>query len=59
MWGVSELYFNAKPHNKIEGLIQKMKAVTGSLDMDTVAKAYRRFRSSSEAFVAADGYFIE
>jgi hypothetical protein len=36
-----------------------MKAVTGSLDMDTVAKAYRRFRSSSEAFVAADGYFIE
>jgi hypothetical protein len=40
VWGVSGLLVNAKPHNKIEGLIQKMKAVMGSLDRGTVAKAY-------------------
>ncbi len=39
VWGVSELQVNAEPHNKIEGLIQKMKAVMGSLDRDTEAKA--------------------
>jgi hypothetical protein len=33
--------------------------VMESLDRDTVAKAFRRFRSSSEAAVAPDGYFIE
>ena len=38
--GVSGLLVNAKPQNKIEGLIQKMKAVMGSLDRSTVAKAY-------------------
>jgi hypothetical protein len=37
--GVSELLVNAKPHNKIEDLIQKMKALVGSLERDTVAKA--------------------
>jgi hypothetical protein len=40
VWGVSGLLVNAKPHNKIEGLIQKMKAVMASLDRGTVAKAY-------------------
>jgi hypothetical protein len=40
VWGVSRLLANAKPHNKIEGFIQKMKAVMGSLNRDTVAKAY-------------------
>jgi hypothetical protein len=40
-------------------LIPKIMVVMESLDMDTVAKAYRRFRSSSEAVVAADGYFIQ
>ena len=40
VWGVSGLLVNANPHNKIEGLIQKMKAVMGSLDRSTVAKAY-------------------
>ena len=40
VWGVSGALVNAKPHNKIEGLIQKMKAVMGSLDRGTVAKAY-------------------
>jgi hypothetical protein len=33
--------------------------VMESFDRDTVAKAFMRFRSSSEAAVAADGYFIE
>jgi hypothetical protein len=33
--------------------------VMESLDRDPVAKAYMRFRSSSEAAVAADSYFIE
>jgi hypothetical protein len=33
--------------------------VMESLDGNTVAKAFRRFRSSSEAVVTADGYFIE
>jgi hypothetical protein len=37
--GVSELQVNAKPHDKIEDLIPKMKAVMGSLDRDTVVKA--------------------
>ncbi len=33
VWGVSESKVNAKPHNKIEDLFQKMKAlVVGSLD---------------------------
>ncbi len=40
VWGVSGLLVNAKPHKKIEGLIQKMKAVMGSLDRGTVVKAY-------------------
>jgi hypothetical protein len=30
----------AKPHNKTEDLILKIKEVMGSLDRDTVAKAY-------------------
>jgi hypothetical protein len=39
VWGVSELKVNAKPHKKIEDLIQMMKAVMGAFDRDTVAKA--------------------
>ncbi len=57
--GVSEFRVNAKPHNKTVYLIPKIMEVMESLDRDTVAKTYRRFRSSSEAVVAADGYFIE
>ena len=34
-------------------------AVMESLDRDTVAKAFMRFRSISEAVVAADVYLIE
>jgi hypothetical protein len=57
--GVPEFRVNAKPHNKTAYLIPKIMVVMESLDRDTVAKAYRRFRSSSEAVVTADGYFIK
>jgi hypothetical protein len=40
VWGVSELQANAKPHNKIEDLIQNMKAVMGFIDRDTEAKTW-------------------
>jgi hypothetical protein len=33
--------------------------VIESLDRDTVAKTFGRFRSSTEAVAAADGHFIE
>ncbi len=38
--GVSEFLANAKPRNKIEGLIKKMKVMMGSSDKGIVAKAY-------------------
>jgi hypothetical protein len=57
--GVSEFRVNAKPHNKTVYLIPKIMVVMEFLDRDTVVKAYMRFRSSSEAVIAADGYFIE
>jgi hypothetical protein len=31
----------------------------GSFDRDTMAKAFKSFRSTTEALVAADGHFIE
>jgi hypothetical protein len=57
--GVFELLVDAQPHNKIEDLIQKMKAPLGPLDRDTVAKACYRFKSRIEAFVTDDSHFIE
>ncbi len=57
--GGSELMVKAKPHNKTEDLILKIKEVMGSFDRDTVAKAYNSYTARIEAFVAADGYFIE
>jgi hypothetical protein len=57
--GVSKFRVNAKPHNKTVYLIPKIMEVMEFLDRDTMAKAYRRFRSSSEAVVAAESYFIE
>ncbi len=57
--GVSELRVKSKPHNKTEDLILKIKEVMGSLDRDTVAKAYKSYTARMEAFVTADGYFIE
>jgi hypothetical protein len=57
--GVSEFRVNAKPHNKTAYLIPKIMEVMESLERDTMTKVFRRFRSSSETVVAADGYFIE
>jgi hypothetical protein len=57
--GVSELMVKAKPHNKTEDLILKIKEVMGSLDRDTVAKAFKWYTSRIEADVATDGDFIE
>ncbi len=57
--GVSELMVKAQPHNKTEDLILKIKEVMGSLDRDTVAKAYKSYMSSIKAVVTADGSFIE
>jgi hypothetical protein len=57
--GVSEFRVSTKPHNITANLIPKIMELMESLDRDTVAKAFRRFRSSSETVVAADGYFIE
>jgi hypothetical protein len=31
----------------------------GSFDRDTMAKAFKSFRSTTEALVAADGHFME
>ncbi len=39
---------NAKPLDKTVYLIPKIMEMMESLDRDTVAKAFRRFRSSSE-----------
>jgi hypothetical protein len=59
MCGVSEFEVNVKPHRKTAYLIPKIMEVMESLDRDTVVKTFRKFRSSSEAVIAADGYFIE
>ncbi len=59
MCGVSEFRVNAMPHNKTVYLTPKVMEVMESLDRDSMAKAFRRLRSSSEAAVTADGYFIE
>ena len=56
--GVSELMVKAKPLNKTEDLILKIKEVMGSLDRDTVAKAYNSYTARIEAVVTADGYFM-
>jgi hypothetical protein len=36
-----------------------MRALIGSLDWDTVAKAYLKFRPWIEAVIAGDSHFIE
>ncbi len=59
MFGISEYQVNVKPHNITAYPISNIMEVMGSLDRDTMAKAFKRFRSSAEALVAADGHFIE
>ncbi len=49
----------AKLLNKTEDLILKIKEVMGSLDRDTVVKAYKSYTARIGAVVTADGYFIE
>jgi hypothetical protein len=56
---ISKFRVSVKLHNKIAYLIPKIMEVMEFLDSDTVAKAFRRFRSRSEAVVAADVHFIE
>jgi hypothetical protein len=51
---VSELWVNAKPHNKIAYTISKIMEVMESPDRDTMVKAFKRFRSGTEAVVAAN-----
>jgi hypothetical protein len=59
MCGISEHRVSAKPHNITAYLISKIMEVMGSLDRDTMAKACKRFKSSTEALVADAGHFIE
>ncbi len=56
--GVSELWVKAKPYNKTEDLIQKIKEVVVSLDRDTVAKASKRYRSGIEDIAITVGHFV-
>ena len=49
----------ANPNNITEDLILKIKEAMGSLDRDTVVKAYKSYTSRVQAIVTADGYFIE
>jgi hypothetical protein len=36
-----------------------MKVLVGFLDRDTVAKAWKRFRSTIEAFITDNSHFLE
>jgi hypothetical protein len=56
---VTESKVKAKPQNKTEDLIQKIKEVIGHLDRDTVAKACNSFKLKIENFVTADSDFIK
>jgi hypothetical protein len=58
-WGVFELRVRAKPHNKTNDLILKIKGVMVSLARNIVVNTYKRFRSLIEAVVAADGSLID
>jgi hypothetical protein len=45
------------PHNKTEDLILRIKEMMGSLDRDTVTKAFKWNTSMIEAVVTAEGLF--
>jgi hypothetical protein len=59
MRGVSKYRVHVKPHNITAYPISKIIEVMGSLDRDTVAKAFKSFKSSPAALIAADGHFIK
>ena len=44
VWGEFEVWVIEKSHNKTKDLIQKMKEVLGSFNMDTVVKACKSLR---------------
>ncbi len=50
----SELRVNRKPRNKVAYTISKIMEVMESLDRDTMVKAFKRFRSGTEAVVTAN-----
>ncbi len=58
-WGVFELRVRAKPRNKTNDLILKIKGVMVSLARNIVMNTCKRFRSQFEAVVAADGSLID
>jgi hypothetical protein len=55
--GESEVWIIEKSLNKTKDLIQKMKEVLGSFNMDTVMKACKSLRPRIWAVVKADGSF--
>ncbi len=57
--GVTESKVKARPHNKTEDLIKKIKEVMGSLNRDTVAKSCNSFKLKIENVATADGDFIK
>jgi hypothetical protein len=56
---VFELHFNKASHNTVPSLVMKIKELMGNLDKDTVAKAYRGFRTKIEAVVEVNGDFLK
>jgi hypothetical protein len=57
VWGESEVWVIEKSRNKTKDLIQKMKEVLGSFNMDTVVKACKSLRPRIQAVVNVDGSF--
>ena len=59
MLGVFELHFNKASHNTVPSLVVKIKELMGNLDKDTLAMAYRGFRTKIEAVVEVNGNFFK
>ena len=57
--GVFELHVNKASHNTVTSLMMKIKEMMGNLDIDTVAKACRGFRTRFEAVVEVNGDFFK
>jgi hypothetical protein len=59
MLGFFELHVNKAHHIIIVSLVVTIKEMMGNLDMDTVAKACRCFRTRIEVAVEANGDFFK
>jgi hypothetical protein len=57
--GVSLLHVNKTPYNTAAFLMQKIMAMMGSFDRDTMAKDCRQFWSMVEAVMMVDGNFFK